>query len=688
MMKQNRILKLPKHGNPNGNRIASTPYNFIPLPETVVLAVENANDLPDHDQYHAERHTGYFEVILTTKAPLYVRCPFTVERFMEQEQGKDASRPFREQVRNTPDFFYTTDPKHPVIPGSSLRGMLRGVLEIASYSKMHFVSDRRLVYRAVGDVSSLGYMYRRFFLGENKTRKPNMRFDYPLKRVKGGYLKKHGAGWAIQPAKTIKGETFVHVEYKDANRVIGGHGRQKVHDVFVEPVGRHNSNRGRRGKGYLILDVAITPRVSPNSASGLEPAKLVESGHIDGKHWHCAIYEPDEQKKPVEIPEELWQLYEEDRDLTRGIPTRPLLREGDPLFYLVDDRDKLVFFGPTKMFRLLYLYSTVDFIPGGLRSFSDIDYAEAIFGYTKGDQIKAPQGDKARAYAGRVFVTDATLLSPSDDIWLSEKPIVPKILSSPKPTAFQHYLVQPDSKDPRDLKHYGSKPVEETVIRGHKRYWLQENPSIQQIEDSDAPDNSTQHTQFKPLKAGVQFKFRIYFENLSDEELGALCWTLHPFAPENDSIEYCHQLGMGKPFGMGAVKLEATLYLTDRKKRYSALCNGNAWETGVGEPKRLSERTVLQELVRSFEQHVLQCLRLETHCKHLYQVKRIATLLKMMEFPGYPSEKNGDCYLSSQKRPNTRYMCIEPNNEYRYRPVLPDPSAFGRLLGECEPKPD
>ena len=36
------------------------------------------------------------------------------------------------------------------------------------------------------------------------------------------------------------------------------------------------------------------------------------------KHWHCAIYEPDESASLIPINRVLWEAYEEDRDLTRG----------------------------------------------------------------------------------------------------------------------------------------------------------------------------------------------------------------------------------------------------------------------------------------------------------------------------------------------------------------------------------
>src|SRR5438128_2384376 len=128
-------MSLPLHRNPTKNRTASAPYNFVPLPEMIIKAVANAEQLPDHNTYaHADYpHTGYFEVTLTTKAPLYVRSPFVINDFLWQERGDDANLPYSQQVKNTPHFFYTRPQNQPVIPGTSLRGMLRSLLEVRSY---------------------------------------------------------------------------------------------------------------------------------------------------------------------------------------------------------------------------------------------------------------------------------------------------------------------------------------------------------------------------------------------------------------------------------------------------------------------------------------------------------------------------------------------------------------------------
>jgi hypothetical protein len=59
--------------------------------------------------------------------------------------------------------------------------------------------------------------------------------------------------------------------------------------------------------------------------------------------------------------------------------------------------------------------------------------------------------------------------------------------------------------------------------------------------------------------------------------------------------------------------------------------------------------------------------------EHLHQLKRIRMLLRMMEWPGQPAELNGALYLSSENRPNTRYMKLD---EFNKKHVLPTPEIF------------
>lgn len=654
----------PKHHNPTKKRRdkvwAHAPYNFVPLPEKVVTV--DAETIPGHDVY--TEYTGYIDCILETRSPLYTRCAMSPDFFKKwAEQIQEMMRD--DTARNKyARFFHLDDAQTPVLPGSSLRGMVRTLVEIVGYGKMQWVTGDKLIYRAVGDTSSLGQHYRQQLLGANRVNPPNTHLDYPSPRLKGGYLVRNRGGWAIQPAREIEGETFVHVEYGAANIITHGHGKQAVYDVYVKPARRQSSNRGKRGKGDLILELAITPEISPgntqNVPNGMFPAKLVESGHIGGrypKRWHCAIYEPDHSSSPIPIPDEIWRIYYEDSEMTRGLPIRKLRNEGDPLFYLVDQNNSLIFFGPTMMFRLPYPHTALDLISNELRSSAVTDLAEAIFGYV-------PDETRKEERAGRVFFSDARLELAKDGVWLSEEPITPRVLTSPKPTTFQHYLVQdrdtghdPDKK--QQLAHYATPPGK-TTIRGHKMYWHRGPVETTEVQEQSEVDWSTdtQHTSIRPVKAGVRFRFRIYFENLRDFELGVLLWAL--VLPGEDGKDYCHSLGMGKPLGMGAVKITPTLYLSDRKCRYRRLFGETDWHRDEREEKNI------KQFIGAFENFILQ--RMDTQergqAQSLKEVERIKMLLKMLEWPG-------------PDRQLTEYMTIEPINKYKERPVLPDPLHIG-----------
>jgi len=736
-MSTRQPLTLPPHVNPAQSPTATAPYNFVPLPELVVPAVESAEALPDHDHYDSNRRTGYFEVTLLTRSPLYVRCPLTTDQLLRQDRGDDAKLPFREQVKNTPDFFYTRDPNQPVIPGSSLRGMLRGLLEIISYGKVQWVTDTlKVFYRAVAAAKDdpLGEPYRQVLgkFGSN---------------VSAGYLVKKGHEWYIKPAKRpadmgwpekqaylkIKEDRILADAIPGLVRFSAPNYRPQYHPVSFDVEIR----KGKRGPFLAIT------RIGPADAGYAHRGVLICSGSmletggedsVSPRKNHALVLEEDHNARLLKINA---QAVADHLDALTPFQTEPpfdiymgFLLDAHPIFYVEGDGE-VFFFGHSPNFRVQAFLkrdqraaTPMDLVPPALRRPEEIDYAEALFGFVRTRQelenmkqwgLPVPKpGAKGRAYAGRVCVTDAALAQGQSDIWLTPEPLIPKILTTPKPTAFQHYLVQTSDKR-NSLKHYDSASPNETVIRGHKLYWHQKadwlSPDdarrmieedggrlaeITQQEVKGRPD--TQHTQFRPVKAGVQFRFRIYFENLSDEEIGALCWTLRPLA--DPSKDHCHSLGMGKPLGMGAVELQATMYLTRRTCRYARLFDGDRWQTGITSEQetfsdakaieqlvpidptgiarageKLTDRAMLERLVEPFEKRILETLQLYPTHKHLFELTRVGILLSMLEWPGLDPQ-------------GARYMEV---NQFKDRLVLPDPSdpeAFGPLTGQAKPEPD
>lgn len=653
---------LPKHTALKVARngvFAYAPYNFVPLPEKVVPA----QDVPDHDRYQG--NTGWIDCDLETLTPLYVRGLLTTTTFAEYGATDVAFPDLSQKAQQERARFFAIR-ERVIIPGSSLRGMIRALVEIAAFGKVGPVTGKQIVFRAVGDPTSLGQFYRSRVLGKNKAHAPDNHFEYPSLMLKGGYLRYRDGQWCIQPAREHEHESFVHVEYADAARIGVRPGAFGAHRVFVKPAARRTLDRGKRSRGKLILDAAVVEpghviraAAQQSAPPGMVEAVLVVTGHMGGshpKHWHCAIYAPDQDARLINIPDDLWKLYEEDRDLQRGIPGRKLMRDGDALFYLLDKGGNLVFFGPTQMFRLPYGKGIVEFIPEHLRDETVTDMAEAIFGYVKSN--KMPCG-KQRAYAGRVFVQDA-VACPNQGAIMETAIVTPQILASPKPSTFQHYLTQPDeaAQNRSHLKHYASPTPDETVIRGHKLYWHRKVTRTQDYAYQGAPEEREKHkkqlTGITPVRAGARFSFRVYFENLTDEELGALLWVLDLPA------DCAHHLGMAKPLGLGSARIEVTaLRLTDRLARYRALFSGDQWTDGARADANVSD------FKRRFEGYVLARIAPEdrNNAGALADTLRICELLCLLSYDNAPPLTE------------TRYMTIEPVNEYTERPVLPLPST-------------
>ena len=628
----------PKHTNPSRpERTAHAPYNFVPLPEKVVPA----ETIPSQDSYHTNRQTGSIECTLTTESPLYTRAALNPQFFQQWAEKTHKMMKDAQAREHYAQCFHVDDAQRPVIPASTLRGMVRSLVEIAGYGKMQWVTKAPLVFRAVGDTTGLGEYYRQRLL------KNDARSHYtPL--IKAGYLEQQGGHWFIRPAKTVNGVTFARI-HKDKipAKLPEWYGCKNARQIWVK-VGQYDYQKVRGG--FIHLRYVPVLQAAGSAVGGLQTAVLAYSGAMSSKRREAVIFPPDSQAPLMEVSDELINSYREQmsQEQKKLLGEQGALNPHQPIFYLVENGD-LIFFGHVMMFRLPYKHSPVNLIPESLRRNDSIDLAEAIFGYV-------PEGDRQAGQAGRVFFTDARFESAPNGVWLSEQPITPTILGSPKPTTFQHYLTQKNPDDKRDLDHYASPPPHETVIRGHKLYWHKGTVGLRDIVEKETPNWSTdtQHTQIKPVKAGVSFRFTIHFENLSQVELGALFWVLT--LPGEMGKQYRHTIGMGKPLGMGAAKIVPTLHLSDRRSRYRRLFESETWHQAE------RHETDTQSFVNAFENYMLTGMDKgeKGQSKSLNDVERIRMLLKMLEWSG-------------PDRRLTEYMTIDPVNEYKERPVLPDP---------------
>ena len=594
---------MPRHINP-GNRqeVATAPYNFVPLPNAVFTVddgIENngqrVRPWQMHDRFDPDLHSGWIDLSITTLTPLFIRGPAT------RQNGRWEDR----EPRLRPDPFMTKDGK-PMIPGSSLRGMIRNLMEIMAFAKIPSVTTERPFFRDMSP-GRIANEYRKHFireLGRLQSGKdiasnrvvPQSANGYHAK-VKAGIIEKNGDGWNIRECGLARVEQRLLESFFGASVLIGrgpmAMPNWAIHnqEVYVRVDANEENyffekklNRnGRPRHPDLYLRFRKVDTVDRTNQPGLSRGKIVLTGGIMNKHLEF-VFLTDEPGATVPIPEEKLKRFHDQDQVTqwqegafpKDAPTRSCrknkgwLRDGEPVFFLLDDTGGLDFFGRAQMFRYPYDLSPYDLIPKNLKT-AGLDLVEALFGIVSQGQTGATEAIK-----GRVFFEDAIAQNAGPEA--VDKVMVPQILSSPNVTSFQHYLTQDGSQDRRGLTTYLR--GDGTMPRGFKLYWhpdeqkrsagarvadRQEHDRIlRELQSPDGGDSNTQHTIIRPVKKNVVFDGKIRFENLTKVELGALLACLN--LPEGCA----HKIGMAKPLGLGSIRIESRLHTLDRTARYGS----------------------------------------------------------------------------------------------------------------------
>ena len=714
------------------NQAAIAPYNFVPLPTRIVPAqdVDPIEQVPSdnetytssalvrQDQYHIKRKTGMITCTLTTETPLYIRALQSATDYGET-QGKSFHALSDNQKERYAEPFSYGDAQSPIIPGSSIRGMLRALVEIASYAKVERIFDRQLFYRSVQDQHYTDH-FTEMIHGVRVAPNPSATAYHSL--VKTGYLEKEHGKWVIRECTYARIDTnpknsqllatvpaLDGVPYHIHDGITPPFQHQRIYvaidadekDYFYQE--QWSNDRIRHPDMYLRFRGVQQASWIP--ASGLQEGYLVLTGFMQHKHLQFVFLNDtitthslsSDMKERFEADDQITQWQETAFPAGHGRSKDGGLRQGEPVFFLLNPDNTVRFFGRAQLFRLPYRTTPLGFVSDELRFGTGrtadapvIDIAEALFG-----AVRQQRSTNVQTIAGRINVSDAHYISAKDSILLSNRWFHPRILASPKPTTYQHYLVQNRLDHP--LNRYDSSK-KRTLIRGYKLYWHQDQRGQVDIEEQDTQkvhNAVKQYTGIRPVNSGVSFEFSIHFENLSDVELGALLWVLHI---ASDS-RYRLKIGMGKPLGMGAIKIESTIMLNDRKRRYEKLFDGQGWMSGNDKVLSLEAFEEQEKCISAFDKYIMQILHGAATQHTLLSEPRIQCLLTLLRWPGPPHEKtrymeierdatDRHNVLAAARQNNSRRKQL-PNgrsilviNEYGGRPVLPLPTQIYPIVND------
>lgn len=589
----------------NTTSMSSAPYNFVSV-NTKVFRQENMGDI-----------SGYLQIEFSTESPLFIR-----DTLNAIERKRVAERESRNGRWIQPSFFSPGGVTR--VPGSSFRGVLRNLVEVVSFSEMKITDlKRQFFFRSFADKS---LDFRRYYSDGLLTGDINQSQNPAQINVKAGYLFHVGDDWFIRPSKN--GGKFLRVNKSLVPKWGPRDEDIELCDYTEKPDKSVNEHTGRGNRQRFMKFSEV------DKLAGVEKGYLIKSKDVGSRYAYWLVPSPDlNPDLNYSVSNELMRNYELDSgrkvniDLLKSKKsigfdfkneTRTEQVTGRPCFFITDEKNNVLSFGHTGLFRKAYKNSIGAILSkvygNDLPTIPDI--AESLFGSA---------GTTKDLFPGKLWVEDFYC----EDGKRNDKFGVLNILSSPKPTTFQHYLEQiPEEIREasgqgetgfRGIKHYdsagaklrgwkfywhgeGEKIIEKdcktisenffrellkehgecveqtTTERGRSEYHFypekclakHENSYLKLIDDWGKGNNETQHTVAFPIAPQSKFNGRIRFNNLTRTELGALLKTVKLM--QNRGFK----LGMGKPIGMGSCKFSRATVLLDENSThlYSSLVGG------------------------------------------------------------------------------------------------------------------
>lgn len=494
-------------------RPATAPYNFIPFDRT--LPVPGPDD-------SKTRFSGRIICRLEAKTPLFIGG--------YSKKGSDAEKGLTER------HFLKLNGRY-CIPGSSIKGMLRELVEIMSCSQImdSQISDKRPAYRRVAEADS---DYRNKFKPIEKGAR-----DIP----NGGYLHKGRDGkYYICPCKVLasRGRHPGALSGEKFDSVSGDGSPRKCVYYFQAP---------EKDKRLPVSDQVFQEFLEQMPAATSSGAEAPETG----KQAH----------DPGQVPK--WKAEQE--ELPEG-------KKGVKVFFTKNGPGGTIdAIGYTYYFRRLYKYSPRDLAK--YDSPKDVDFCSNLFGYVS----------KTNARKGRVSVETCAIDdgAEEDGKWML-------VLAGPHESCIRNYIKQDPAQitnyaetNYKKLRDYGSCDCKvKSELAGRKYYWhrkaddgyrdigLHPQSAAKENDNGEAKANENMISSVFPLKAGASAEFSVDLDHLTKAEVGAVIEALRlPFNKGGgDDAVFCHKIGGAKPYGFGSVKITIEhVRLYEPGKRYSSL---------------------------------------------------------------------------------------------------------------------
>lgn len=558
------------------------PYNFIPF-----LGKCHRSEKKDGEL------TGVIEYSLLTKTPLYIRETNGYQK--DFETGHYSYE------------FYSYGDNVPVVPSSSVRGMLRSVYEMLTDSCISVSGNEQLLSKRTKESFSPGLI---------KRRKTDNGFDL-YEAI--DCLMRTGENSLIDNWKSDE-EHYAIKNYVQKDIYEG----QKVYFNLIERIGEGNMKP-------LAMEISLKENVNKQIGYIIKgedgPDVYNDDGELDiqKKKHNCHIFTLPKHDRMVHKDIDIMQLkntiatygygkyqkYVEYGNALNRFMTGADENEYFPVYY-----KKITDYENSDNILLMLSPAAITKQVNGLNIRSLLGEYASCIGKTEICEACGLFGmyDGKQSEISRIKVTDMFLDKPSSKCY--EDYVTIDLSRGPRLQNNEFYIKRPSDRasywtyayylDEDGNAHISTE--DEIGVNGRKFYWHNLDMTIEDIAcDIKHPRNITIH----PVKKDTCFKGKLYFNNITRKELLQLVYILNSLDEDVDKSlyekEYGYKLGAAKPLGLGSVALKVDevrlrkLFIDDE--------NENISRVDVEEKISISK----QELESIFSKATLENVKLATN---------------------------------------------------------------------------
>jgi CRISPR-associated protein (TIGR03986 family) len=514
----------------NGKKEFLNVYNFVPL------AKKKAEKYTDQDEL-----TGVISYTITTRTPLFIPNTSSDHAF---QMGKDVpvehkSYDFYSYREMEQDKTYDDSPEKPVLPGSELRGMIRGIYETLTDSCMGVLNEDEVPSLRTDETFKPGLLHR---CEENQLElvKAN-KYRYRMDNDKSRHTykeTKYQEGQKVYYKKVPYRESII-TECKDESE-----GKFSCDGYLIKGM-------GDRSLGKKYCAGIFSQNMKKQKSEKEFPIKLTDK---DIERLKGVLNSYREQP---EAEENCYQEYKEKLEEFLGGKGELFF----PVYYSIIDGN-ILYLSPACITRELSQH-TIGKLAG---EFAPCKNAETM---CPACDLFGRIGDSNEdAHVSKLRFSDAY---PEKELEIEKyyetlQPVTLETLSGPKLGNVEFYLYRPEkyiSEIKKEASFWtydyyvmdGELYIEPGRLRGRKYYWHQPNRKL-----PAGIEKTKLNKTIRPVAEKITFLGKVYFDKISKKQLDQIIWILNCGA---DGSDLSYKLGAGKPLGLGSVKCEV-LEVTER----------------------------------------------------------------------------------------------------------------------------